>query len=1012
MSKGNVWKKITILLTFLLILLIVVTYTAMRNAEVINRALGVSTTKVVKIENQKEDEEETNNLINDTEYFKSNYGELNDENLQKLIQDTHLQTIQEATEGSVLLKNENSALPLSSNEVNVTLFGHATAEPLFRNNSAGSVASKTDEGVDLYEALKLEGFNINEKLYSAYKESSTDRSMIQNFQTGEILEYSFGEEDISFYTEELQQTWVNDYNDVAIVMLAREGGEGNELYMEDTQGISQLALHQEEKDLLNMIKNSGKFKKTIVLLNSGNAMEVAWLDEYNVDACLWIGCPGEKGFIGVVDLLTGKANPSGHLTDTYAVNSMSAPATVNNSYNNQTWSNLDYVKANSTDIDTQGLYYAVQAEGIYVGYKYYETRYEDSILNRYGANSNVGSTTKSSWNYNAEVSYPFGFGLSYTEFEQKLDKVKVGKNDVGKDEILVTVTVTNKGNVAGKSVIQVYTQTPYGEYEKTNKVEKSAIQLLNFDKTKVLQPNESQIITISCDPYLLASYDYVKTKGYIVSEGDYYISIGDNAHDALNNILATKNATGMTDVYGNVAEGDVSKTYKWQQKFDNKTYKTNKETGVLVTNKFDDSDINYWNENSVTYLTRQDWENTMPTTPIKVEVDEKMMELLNGDYYVKPENSPEVKSFVQGVDQGLKLVDMMGVDYNDQIWETFINQLTIKEMGDLVADYYGTGVITSIEKPEALAGDGPDGIGGIVDNFKTSGYSTDVSTNCYTAEVVLASTFNKELMASRGELMGEEALFLGLVENWGPGVNLHRTPFGGRNFEYYSEDANMNYLCAIPVVEAFQSNGVSAGVKHVVGNDQENNREGVACFFNEQAFREGALRGAEGAVKVAKAKSIMGAYNRLGLVSTFSSNALNTEVLRGEWGFEGHIETDAVLSDEVGYKSNYTTFLVAGSDSFCLDYNGQSTKDILAQINLNDDGYLLGHLRKASKNILFVVANSNVMNGYEKNVNIVQVTPVWQYICFGIIIILGLFDLMAIRMYINKKRNKTEKSLL
>ncbi len=987
MDKKHRWKIIAISVTILLMALIFLTLT------VINKTFDSKTSKIMPVKNKQID----------NQYYKSDYGELNDENLQLLIEDTHTQTIQEATEGSVLLKNDNKSLPLANDERNVTLFGHATAEPLFRNNSAGSVASVSEEGIDLYEALEKEGFRVNEKLYNAYKESPTDRSMVQNFQTGEILEYSFGEEDISFYTPELQQSWENDYNDVAIVMLAREGGEGNELYMEDSQGINQLALHQEEKDLLNMIKKSSKFEKTIVLLNSGNAMEVSWLEEYGVDACLWIGCPGEKGFIGVVDLLTGKANPSGHLTDTYAVNSMSAPATVNNSYNNQTWSNLDYVKANTTDVDTQGLYYAVQAEGIYIGYKYYETRYEDSVLNRYGANSNVGSTTVGNWDYNSEVSYPFGFGLSYTEFEQKLDNVEINE-----DEILVTVTVTNKGDVAGKSVIQVYAQTPYGEYEKNNNVEKSAIQLLNFEKTDILQPNESETITISCDPYLLASYDYVKEKGYIVSEGDYYISIGDNAHDGLNNVLAAKNATGMTDVYGDTTTGDASKTFKWYEEFDNKKYKTTDDTGVIVTNKFEDSDINYWKEGSVTYLTRQDWENTMPTQPVKVEVDEEMMWWLNGDYYVKPDNTQETFDFIQGEDYGLKLVDMMGVDYNDSIWEDFISQLTIKEMGELVADYYGTGEITSIGKPEALAGDGPDGIGGIVDNFSTSGYSTGVATNCYTAEIVLASTFNKELMASRGELMGEEALFLGLVENWGPGVNLHRTPFGGRNFEYYSEDANMNYLCAITVVEAFQSNGVSAGVKHVAGNDQENNREGVACFFNEQAFREGALRGAEGAIRVANANSIMSAYNRLGLVSTFSSYALNTEVIRNEWGFKGHIETDAVLSDIEGYKSNYTTFLVSGTDSFCLDYDGESTKAILKEINLNGDKYLQSHLRRASKNILYVVANSNVMNGYDKTVEIVSVTPKWQIACYGGIIVLGLLDLFAVCMVVKQNKGKCD----
>ena len=286
----------------------------------VNGALGISTSRVVNEDGADADE---------TTYFESEYGELNAENLQTLISDTYAESVTEQEEGSVLLKNEDNALPLSEDETSVTLFGHSVVQPLYKSNSAGSSGYEGKYCIDLYTALSDAGFEINDTLYNAYKESDTMRSSGVAAFGQEATEWSLGEEDISFYTDKLRQSWEDNYNDVAIVMLSREGGEGAELYMEDEAGISQLALHQEEKDLLQMIKDSGKFEKTIVLVNSGNAMELGWLDEYDVDTCLWIGLPGQRGFEGVANILTGKANPSGRLTDTYAVNSLSAPAVVN-----------------------------------------------------------------------------------------------------------------------------------------------------------------------------------------------------------------------------------------------------------------------------------------------------------------------------------------------------------------------------------------------------------------------------------------------------------------------------------------------------------------------------------------------------------------------------------------------------------------------------------------------------------------------------------------------------------
>ena len=986
MKNKKLWTGLSSVFSFLLCFAIIGTNCALGYASTVNSVLGITTSKLVSTESE---------ATTDTDYYKSEYGELNGDNLKKLLADADEQVITEEEEGAVLLKNDNSALPLTSDETSVTLFGHAVAQPLWRNHSAGSSSYSTEEGIDLYEALKNTGFSINDTLYNAYVNSSTSRSAGGfNWATQETLPWSFGEEDISFYTDELRNSWENDYNDVAIVMLAREGGEGNELSYEDQEdGISQLALHQKEKDLLRMIQDSGKFDKTIVLINSGNPMELGWLDEYGVDACLWIGCPGEKGFVGVANILTGAANPSGHLTDTYAVNSLSAPATVNNSYGNQTWSNLDEVLANTTDAAEDASYSAVQAEGIYIGYKYYETRYEDLVLNRYNANGAAGASTGNAWNYTEEVSYPFGYGLSYTTFDQKLDSVKVDD-----DTITVKVTVTNTGDVAGKSAVQIYAQTPYGEYEQQNLVEKSAIQLLDFGKTGILQPGESETLSVECDKYLLASYDYVGAKGYILSEGDYYISIGENAHDALNNVLAAKGAKGMVDVTGASAAGNAEATYNWKEKFDDQKYSLST-TGVKVTNQFDDCDLNSWIPGAVTYLSRSDWQGTYPVKATQVALTEEMMKVYAGELYKKSADASSVSEFTQGDNQGITLVTMHGVDYSDPLWETFLNQMTIDEMATLLADSFGTKEITSINKPAVSVGDGPDGIGTMGDAvYSEEKYGFSAPTTCYTSEGVLAATFSKELIERRGALMGEEGLFMGIMEEWGPGANLHRTPFGGRNFEYFSEDANMNYLCEIPYVVAMQAKGVNAGAKHIAGNDQENNRVGVANFFNEQAFREGALRGFEGAVVKGKAHSLMQAFNRLGLAGSSSSTAMNTQVIRNEWGFVGHIETDATGGATEGYRAHYTSTLTAGTDSYCLDFTGASTAKIVEVINSTDDGYMLSNLRRAAKNILYVVANSNVMNGYSANSKVVSITPWWQPTVYGVIALFAVLDVLSLLM--------------
>lgn len=989
MKRSRLWTGLASACSFLLTASILGMNCMMSYEGTVNGALGISTSRVVNEDGADADE---------TTYFESEYGELNAENLQTLISDTYAESVTEQEEGSVLLKNEDNALPLSEDETSVTLFGHSVVQPLYKSNSAGSSGYEGKYCIDLYTALSDAGFEINDTLYNAYKESDTMRSSGVAAFGQEATEWSLGEEDISFYTDKLRQSWEDNYNDVAIVMLSREGGEGAELYMEDEAGISQLALHQEEKDLLQMIKDSGKFEKTIVLVNSGNAMELGWLDEYDVDACLWIGLPGQRGFEGVANILTGKANPSGRLTDTYAVNSLSAPAVVNGGYHNQNWTNLDYVLDNSDDLDSEVSWYTVQAEGIYIGYKYYETRYEDLILGQGNASTEKGSSTGKAWSYTDEVSYPFGYGLSYTTFDQTLDSVEVTD-----DTVTVTVTVTNTGDVAGKSVVQVYAQTPYGDYEKENLVEKSAIQLVNFDKTDVLEPGESETVTIECDKYLLASYDYTNTQGYIMSEGDYYISVGDNAHDALNNVLAVKGASGMVDVSGAPSSGSVDKTYTWSEEFDDTTYRTSQYTDEEVTNQFADCDINYWIEDSVTYLSRNDWDGTYPTAPVQIEATDEMIEVLGGEYYEKPEDALSVDDYTQGDNQGIPLASMIGKDFNDEDWETYLNQFTVEELATLTADNFGTAEIPTVGKPAVVVGDGPDGVGGKFDEEK---YGDGRDDCCFPCENILASTFNKELLQRRGELMAEEAMYLGMAQVWMPGVNLHRTPFGGRNFEYYSEDAVMSYLCIIPEVQAMESKGVHAGAKHVAGNDQENNRQGISVFFNEQAYREGALRGCESAVTEGGGMAVMHGFNRLGMKWCSSSEALCTQVLRNEWGFYGQQETDAVATDE-GYRAHFTTSLAAGTNTYCLDFSGASSRAITAAIESNDDGYLLGKLRDSAHYYLYIIANSSIMNGYSVDSKVVAVTPWWQPTMYVIIGVFAVLDIFLIVMLVRGKRKDT-----
>lgn len=920
----------------------------------------------------------------DSVKYKSKYGELNADNCKKLIEDENEFNIQSMEEGAVLLRNENNALPLKSEERSITFFGNSVANPVYATNGGGS-SFKESRGGSLKDAFESAGFKINETMFNAYANSGVKRVSSQNGS-----ESSIGEVPISFYTDTLKASFSNDYNDAAIVLLTRYGGEGVDLALSDKDGLPLLSLHQEEKDLLLMIKNSNKFKKIIVLVNSPFAMDIEWIEdsEYGVDACLAFGAAGDVGFKGIANLLVGNADFSGHLVDTYASNSLSAPAMRN-------FGDFSYSNGLNQYADS----YVVYAEDIYVGYKYYETRYHDQVL---GINNATGSkgvynSKDNSWNYASEMAYTFGYGLSYSDFSQELTSVTWDKEN---HELKATVKVTNNGpkdgsNYSGKSktVIQVYASLPYEK----GMAQKSAIQLIGFEKSDLLAEGESKTYTVTCDDYLFATYDEEATNGadttkkgcYVFDPGDYYFAIGNDAHDALNNVLAKKGVTtNLTDEKGNVVTGDESKVYKENlATLDNVTYA--KANGEVVSNQFEFADYNTYKENSITYLTRSDW-NTYPDSYTNLEVTDSLKTLLSDNTYVKPSDAKKYEDVTLNVASNLEFVDMVDVDYDDAKWETFINQLTLNDLATIMGEAMGNEKISTVNKPANSNTDGPKGLG------SSYTYGDKSGITLYVDQVVQASTFNKDLIKERGEFFAEDALYANYSMIFGPGADWHRTPYSGRNSEYYSEDSNMSFMCGAIQVKAMQEGGVIPSIKHFAANDQETNRHGVSTFGSEQGLREGSFRCFEGALRDDKGGGLgtMTCFNRIGPVAGAACYELLTQLLRNEWGFKGVNLTDS-SKDASDYVLS-TECVMAGTDMFNNDTARKTELVKLARSN----GDLVEQMKKANKHYYYAYVHSNLVNGLKKGVEVADFVPWWQTALNAVIITLSILTGASLIMFI------------
>ena len=809
--QKKVWRILSAVCACLLAIVLGFLPWATAYRSLVCSAIGGTTSKVVEAETGEEQ---------DTEYFKDNGMSLDD-----WIEKEAELTREVQASGSVLLKNDG-ILPLQKG-AKVSAFGYGTVKTV----STGLVRFGTPgQYIDFKTGMEEDGkLQLNPSLYEFYSDNA---SADPAFNT-------LNEIDVGLMTDAARADY-DEYADAAIVVLSRAGGEAGDLATGDfTGGTKYLALQESEKKMLEEV--TAHFDDVIVLINSSYAMELGWLEEYDIDACLMIGAIGYRGFNAVSDILTGVTNPSGRLADTWAADSFSAPAMQNFG---------DYTFANAEAINEQigtgnnATKYVVETEGIYVGYKYYETRYEDAVLGQGNASSAAGTfASASSWDYDEEVCFPFGYGLSYTQFTQELEGVRETE-----DTFEVTVKVTNSGGVPGRSVVQVYAQTPYTDFDKENGIEVASVELVGFDKTEELAANASEEVVISVDKEDLTHYDPFVNKTFIMEAGDYYLAVGDNAHDAVNNILAAK---------GKEVGGDAEQVYSYTlAQTDTQTYAVT-DGNVMITNQFDDVDLNYYIDGAVTYLSRSDWNATWPEEMNDLSANAAIIEALDaeGNYEA---GSADMSEYVIGADTDYTVAMMIGAGFDDPHWNDIINQMSIEDLVNLCARS-GLNMIESISYPATFMKDGSHRV---TDRSYVERPGT--YAHIMPSVVIMAQSFDRELLYQIGLAFGEDNIRTATVGHYAPGVNIHRTPYSGRNFEYYSEDAFLSGEMSVPAIQGMQEKGAITYLKHFLGNEQETNRNGVSTFMSQQAMREVYLEAFKAGITESKTKGIMGGFNRIG----------------------------------------------------------------------------------------------------------------------------------------------------
>lgn len=871
-----------------------------------------------------------------------------------------------AEEGFVLLKNENAALPMNKG-ARISVFSKNSVNLSY--GGSGSGGFDTSNNKNLYESLNDAGFVTNPTLKNFYESSQSGPVCTANssdLDNGDNQKIATAETPQNNYTDAVKNSYA-DYSDAALVVITRIGGEGFDLprYQADSEGAVSpdshyLELDQNEIDLLTAVTD-GTFKRVVVVFNTPSSFEATFLKDSayaafadKIDAAVWIGFTGSNGITALGEILNGDVNPSGRLVDTWAADFTKNPSFVNFGTG---------CLPDTTDKYDGGMYYSVDyEEGIYVGYRYYETR---------------GETDGEDW-YNANVVYPFGYGLSYTTFDWTVGDASASEIELG-TTITVPVTVKNTGSVAGKEVVQLYASAPYtlGGIEKAHKV------LVGFAKTKLLQPGESETVTVSFDPYSAASYDYRDANsngfsGYELEAGEYTLYVSRNAHESEKAIAL--------NLAADVQIG------------------TDPTTDSEVVNRYTDSE-NFLDSDWQldTMLSRADWEGTWPTpqTAQQHAGTDRLYEEIRSEEHNNPTDFDSEEYPWFGEEPTLTLRDLLPsaeaegyepvVSYDDERWEELMMGCDEEEMIALINNgAYHTLAMESVGLPATIHGDGPSGFTCFMSKEQVNG------TCQYVSEPVMASTWNIDLMTELGEAIGEEGTIGDKATGqpyssiYAPGVNIHRSPFGGRCSEYFSEDPFISGMMGAAEVQGIQSRGVLPTVKHFVANEQETHRSigGDLSWLSEQALREIYLKPFEYTVKLGETRGIMTSFNRIGTRWTGGDYRLLTEILRNEWGFNGLVICDFNTIPQ--YMIPRMMFYAGGS----LDLATQQSA-MWMDCDTSDAGDAIV-LMRAVKDVMYALVNSNAMNAEVIGYN----PPIWQeylhWINIGAFTLVGVWLVLAI----------------
>lgn len=850
-----------------------------------------------------------------------------------------------ADEGIVLLKNEDNLLPMTDNK-NLNVFGWASTNPVYGGTGSGAL-SDSYEIVNLTSGLENAGFTLNTELSDFYTDYRADRPVVGMWEQ----EWTLPEPPTDQYSDELMNN-AKEFSDTAMIVFSRPGGEhidlpenmegmnytnNSEDYADFPEGTHYLELSQSERNLVDLVCEN--FENVIVVYNGANTLEMGFVNEYpQIKSALWVPGTGQNGFNSLGDILAGEVNPSGKTADTFVADLTAAP-TFNN-FGSFTYDNMDEFQISEDDQFVPGAlpHFVNYVEGIYVGYRFWETAAEEGLIN-----------------YDESVVYPFGYGLSYTTFTQEM-----GELNATDDSISVDVTVTNTGDTAGKDVVELYYTPPY-----TNGgIEKASVNLAAFDKTDLLEPGDSQTLTLTFNIEDMASYDYQNAQAYVLEAGDYEISLRSDSHTVIDS--QTYNVAD-TVTYGedNARSTDL----------------------VAATNQFD------FAEGEIEYLSRADgFANFAEVTaaPATYSMPEEDKALFDNNSSWTPEDE-EAEMPTTGADNGLTLADLRGADYDDEQWDDLLDQMTVDEMNQLIAlGGYQTGAADSVGKIQTTDCDGPASIN---NNF------TGVGSIGFPSGVMIANTFNEDIANEFGQSIGQMADEMNVSGWYAPAMNLHRSAFAGRNFEYYSEDALLSGKIASQAVQGAAESGVYAYIKHFALNDQETSRwEMLTTWSNEQAIRELYLKPFEICVKEGDARAVMTSYNYIGSQWAGACAPLLETVLRDEWGFEGFVLTDYFAN--FGYM-DATRSIYNGGSTCLASYDTGSN-----YVNGTDSAATVQHMRDAVHGILYTTVNSRAYEPENLDTGLLmyQIVLITADVVLAVLII--LYEVFRVRrVYAKRKGN-------